>query len=188
MPVLRRGGKVSDIDSCGLSFSELQELWLGVGPNGSLFRDEAELRAAWAAGRVVCMRIWASGARRPMAWWYLEAPGLGLKWPGRDQERSYLYANNVLGEEERLTVEAEWQRSFDETRRMGARERREHLAFHDVPASLVEAWTVARRRRARARGAAPGATSGVTSEAVQENALDLASRIEGKAEESGISK
>ena len=138
-----------DIESCGLSFSELQELWLGVGPNGSLFHDEAELRAAWERGRDVCMRIWASGGRRPQAWWYLEAPALGLKWPGHDAERSCLYTAGALTEAERAELEAEWRRDFDQARGKSAKERREHLAFHDVPAELIELWTGERRKRTK---------------------------------------
>src|SRR5262249_33623919 len=97
---MRLRGKTDDIESCGLTFSELQELWLGVGYSGSLFGGEEELRAAWDRGRGVCMRIWGSGGRRPQAWWYLEAPGLGLKWPGYFNEQSYLFEHNAFSEAE----------------------------------------------------------------------------------------
>jgi hypothetical protein len=131
-----------------LTLSELQELWLGP-CNGSVFNSAEELRAAWASGRAVVMRLWAD-TRRPMAWWCFEAPGLALKYPGYDAERSYLWRAGVLSEAERIKLEAEWRRDFDDAaRKTSAKERREHLAFHDVPAELIEAWTPARRRRAR---------------------------------------
>ena|SRR6516165_10506826 len=147
MPVPRRGGKVSDIDSCGLTFSELQELWLGPHPTtGSCFCTREELVAAWAAGRAVVMRLWGSDARRPMAWWCFEAPD-GLKYPGYFHERSFLWQHGLLEPQERLAVEAEWRRSFDETRGMGARERREHHEHCDIPTELIELWTPQRKRR-----------------------------------------
>src|SRR6516165_7063185 len=61
MPVPRAIAKASDIDSCGLTLSELQELWLGAHPTtGSHFRSREELVAAWEAGRAVVMRLWGS--------------------------------------------------------------------------------------------------------------------------------
>jgi hypothetical protein len=140
MPVPRRGGKVSDIDSCGLTFSELQELWLGPHPTtGSCFCSREELVAAWATGRAVVMRLWGSGARRPMGWWCFEAPR-DLKYPGYFREKSFLWRHDILGPEEKLAVEAEWQRDFAATQGMSARERREHLEHHDVPDELVAQW------------------------------------------------
>jgi len=106
------------------------------------------------------MRLWATNGRRPQAWWFLgDAASLGLTWPGYDRERSYLYAAGVLSAEERTEVEAEWRREFDAPRGMGAREGREHLEYHDVPADLITAWSAerkaARRRRRTAKGAPP---------------------------------
>jgi hypothetical protein len=165
-----------DIDSCGLTFSEIQELWLGVGPNGSLFSGEEELREAWDRGRAVVMRLWARDGKRPMAWWYLEAPALGLEWPGADRQRSYLYAAGVLSESERREVEAEWKREFDAAKGKGACERREHLAYHDVPNELIREWTAARGRRRRSR-----AVRNPPAEA-PEKAPSAASSAEGREE------
>jgi len=155
----RAAPRNSDIDACGLTYSELQELWLGP-CNGSVFDSSAQLRDAWVRGRGVVMRLWARGGRRPQAWWFLgDAASLGLTWPGYDRERSYLYAAGVLSAEERTEVEAEWRREFDAARGMGAREGREHLEYHDVPAELITAWSAerkaARRRRRTAKGAPP---------------------------------
>ena len=157
-----------DIDSCGLTYSELQELWLGAHPTtGSCFRTREELVAAWAAGRAVVMRLWGSHGRRPMAWWEFEAGE--LEHPGRDREQSTLWRAGVLSEAERGEVEAEWRREFDATRGKSPRERREHYEFHDIPPELVERWQGARKRRRRqsaapveeaARPAQPGSHSG----------------------------
>jgi hypothetical protein len=139
-----------DIESCGLSFSELEELWLGVGPNGSLFRGEDELRAAWERGRAVCMRIWGSSGRRPQAWWYLEAPALGLKWPSHDREQSYLFEHNALSEVACEQLLAGWRRDFEDACLLeDAVARRKHLDWADVPHSLRRRWQAARRRRSK---------------------------------------
>ena len=161
MPVPRRGGKVSDIDACGLTYTELMELWLGPNPTGSCFCSREELVAAWAAGRAVVMRLWGSDGRRPMAWWQFDTE---LRYPGHCREKSFLWQHGILGPEERLEVEAGWRQAFDEARRMGARERREHYEHHDIPDELIQAWTAARRRR--------GASSGASPAKVQENALN----------------
>jgi hypothetical protein len=135
----------SDIDNCGLSYSELQELWLGAHPtSGSLFRSREELVAAWAQGRAVVMRLWGSHGRRPMAWWNFEAGD--LEHPGYFRERSTLWRAGVLSQQERSELEAEWRREYDAARGKGVRERREAYEHHDVPDELITAWTAARRR------------------------------------------
>lgn len=139
-----------DVENCGLTFSELQELWLGA-CNGSVFETLEELRDAWVRGRAVVMRLWGNGGRRPQAWWFLgDAASLGLTWPGYDRERSYLYEHGVLDQVERQRLETEWRREFDAARGMRAKERREHLEHHDVPDELIREWTTARRRRPKA--------------------------------------
>jgi hypothetical protein len=146
MPVPRVGAKVSDIDSCGLTLSELQELWLGAHPTtGSCFSTREELVAAWAAGRAVVMRLWGSHGRRPMAWWEFDAGD--LKHPGYDRERSTLWRAGVLSESERTELEAEWRQAFDAAKGKAAKERREAYEFADIPIELIERWQGARRRR-----------------------------------------
>ena len=148
--------KASDIDSCGLTLSELQELWLGAHPTtGSHFRSREELVAAWEAGRAVVMRLWGSHGRRPMAWWEFDAGD--LKHPGYDRERSTLWRAGVLSESERTELEAEWRREYEAVRGKGVRERREHLEHCDVPHELIEAWTAARRRPSRHSAASEAA-------------------------------
>ena len=141
-------GKVSDIDSCGLTFSELQELWLGAHPTtGSCFCSREELVAAWAAGRAVVMRLWGSHGRRPMGWWEFEAGD--LKYPGYYRECSTLWRAGVLSEAERAELEAEWRQAFDAAKGKSARERREAFEHHDIPSELIAAWTAVRRRPRR---------------------------------------
>ena len=153
----RATAKVSDIDSCGLTFSELQELWLGP-CNGSVFESTEHLRAAWAAGRAVVMRLWGAGGRRPMAWWFLgDAASLGLKWPGYHNQQSYLFEHNALSETEHEQLLAGWRRDFEDACLLeDAVARRKHLDWADVPHSLRRQWQAARRRRER-RSAAPSA-------------------------------
>jgi hypothetical protein len=149
MPVPRAPAKVSDIDSCGLTFSELQELWLGCGHNGSCFSGEEELREAWDRGRGVCMRLWGSQGRRPQAWWYLEGSALGLAHPGYFREQSYLYAHNVLTEAERTALVDRWKVEFDAVKGKSAQERRQTYEHHDIPAELIEKWQGERRKRTK---------------------------------------
>jgi hypothetical protein len=152
--VPRAIGKASDIDSCGLTFSELQELWLGP-CNGSVFDSPEDLRAAWVSGRAVVMRLWGSHGRRPCAWWAFDT---ALEHPGYAKERSFLYEHKELAPAERTELEREWRRDFDAACRMDARERREHLEHCDVPAELVTAWEVERkavRRRRRRKEMSP---------------------------------
>jgi len=164
MPVPRATAKVSDIDSCGLTLSELQELWLGGHPTtGSCFRTREELVAAWEAGRAVVMRLWARGGRRPMAWWEFEAGD--LRYPGYDHEKSVLYAAGALTEAERSELEVTWREAFDQARGKSAKERREAYEFADIPNELIERWQGARRRRSKlqkegARSPAAGAEVG----------------------------
>ena len=152
--------KASDIDSCGLTLSELQELWLGAHPTtGSHFRSREELVAAWEAGRAVVMRLWGSHGRRPMAWWEFDAGD--LKHPGYDRERSTLWRAGVLSESERTELEAEWRREFEHAHRPdffistsgevlhGDAAVQAHLAWADVPIELAQRWAAARRRRGR---------------------------------------
>jgi len=171
MPVPRATGKVSDIDSCGLSLGELQELWLGAHPTtGSLFHTREELVAAWEAGRAVVMRLWAHGGRRPRGWWEFDTD---VKYPGYDRERSTLWKAGVLSDVETIDLMAEWRREFEVAKGKSAKERREHYEFHDIPDELIERWQGARKRRKRqpaisspvnmAPEKAPGVASGTGS-------------------------
>jgi len=125
----------NDIETCGLSFSELQELWLGPGHTGSLFDSPEELRAAWDRGRDVVMRLWAQNGRRPMGWWEFEAPDLGLELPGYDRQPRYLYEVGVLEEAEALEIMQTWRRAFERGQKA------------DIPPALLRRWKTERRRK-----------------------------------------
>jgi len=147
---MRPRGKTDDIASCGLTFSELQELWLGPCNGGSVFTTTEELRDAWARGRAVVMRLWGSGGRRPQGWWHLDPEAEGLCYPGYDCERSYLYEHGVLSPQECDALEREWRAAFAEALAMQeGPERRAHYRHHDIPNTLIKRWS-ARRRRAKA--------------------------------------
>jgi hypothetical protein len=136
------------------------ELILGPGVMGSVFRTHEEVRQAWEEHREALLQR-ASPGKRPQAWWALDAPGLGLKWPGLDTERSYLWRAGVLDEEEKHRLEAEWRREFEHAQTPdfaiaqawpkplleGIRARRAHYRWADIPHELVEQWTKERRRR-----------------------------------------
>jgi hypothetical protein len=133
-----------------------QELWLGPGPAGSLFRDREGLRAAWERARDQVMQWWGSHGRRPAAWWEFEAGD--LKYPGRDLERSILWRAGRLSEAERAELEQRWRAEFDKASAhnfaisrpwpdaplTGDTAKRAHLAWADVPPELAEMWTAER--------------------------------------------
>ena len=139
---------------------QLFELWLGPSHHGSLFRDEAELRAAWEKNRDLLMAQHAHGGRRPRGWWAFEAAD--LRYPGYDRERSFLFERGLLADAERFELldwwKAEFEWSYDPdffyTERAGeilegARARRAHYRWADIPRSLVETWAAARKRRGK---------------------------------------
>ena len=142
--------RTSDIDACGLTFSELQELWLGPGDR-SVFDSPEQLQDAWIRGRDVTMRLWATNGRRPQAWWFLgDAASLGLKWPGYHRQQSYLFEHNALGEQECAQLLAGWRKEFEQACSLeDAAARKAHLDWADVPHSLRQRWSAARRRRER---------------------------------------
>src|SRR5262249_10234135 len=57
-----------------------------------------------------------SHGRRPAGWWEFNAGD--LEHPGYFRERSYLYEHNVLGQQERVELEAAWKTAFDAARGM----------------------------------------------------------------------
>src|SRR5262249_57922757 len=95
----------NDIDNCGLTYSELQELWLGPSHDGSLFGSREELRAAWEKNRDLMMRLWGRGGRRPAAYYEFEWSGVR---PAYDLERSTLWRAGLLTAEEKAALEREW--------------------------------------------------------------------------------
>jgi hypothetical protein len=158
---LRREGLfgTAPVDFSDLGYGELQELSIGPGQMGSCFRDRQELEKAWVAAREELLGRSQPG-RRPQAWWQFDAPD-GLEYPGHDLERSTLWRLGLLSEAERATLEAEWKAEFDvahapdfaiakawpEGLVTGARARREHMDWADVPQELRERWRAERRQR-----------------------------------------
>ena len=145
-------GKASDIDACGLTLSELQELWLGAHPTtGSHFRSREDLVAAWEAGRAVVMRLWGSHGRRPMGWWEFDAGD--LKHPGYDRERSVLWRAGVLSAVECAELEHQWEVEFTRAQSPGFTmntggeilkgdcARTAHYQWADIPRELIRKWT-----------------------------------------------
>jgi hypothetical protein len=153
MPVPRAIAKTSDIDSCGLTLSELQELWLGAHPtSGSCFCTREELVAAWAAGRAVVMRLWGSHGRRPAGYYEFEYAG---RRPPYDLERSTLWREDLLTVEEKAELEAWWKVEFEKAHAPdffistgsevlhGDAAVQAHLRWADVPHELARRWIAA---------------------------------------------
>jgi hypothetical protein len=162
----------NDIEACGLSLTELQELWLGPNPGGSCFESREELVAAWAQGRDTVMRLWGSHGRRPCGWWAFETD---LKHPGYFNEQSTLWRAGVLSEEERAELEHRWRREYDAARGKSAQERREAYAHHDIPPELIKAWAPSRRRRSAASAAVPEQSAPGVAEGEDHSAKELRS-------------
>lgn len=141
-----RGELTSDMGMC---------LWLGVGRNGSFpFESEAEARELWQRHRERLMEAHGRHGHRPMAWWWFEAEALGLDYPGYENEASYLFEHDQLGAEESASLVERWREQFGRchepgfTLCMGEREwlkgreaRLAHIAWADIPQSLVKQWT-----------------------------------------------
>jgi hypothetical protein len=142
-----------ELINTGLTCSELMELWLGPSHvNGSLFSTEEELHDSWVRGRDLMMKEWAKNGHRPLAWWALEASDLGLKYPGYERERSYLYNNDALFEDERDELIGFWKKEFNRSYDpdffassaggvlYGAAARRFHHDWADIPRVLRQQW------------------------------------------------
>lgn len=139
-----------------LSSDQEQCLWLGVGRNGFPFEDEEEAREAWERHKARIMASYAKGGRRPQAWWVYDAPeGLEFDY---DTERSTLFEAGLLEVEEAAVLIAFWREQFDRCHApdftycggpgqflKGREATRAHLAWADVPASLVKKWSAERR-------------------------------------------
>lgn len=126
------------------------ELWLGASHRGSLFASEEERRKQWVRHRDRLMGYWGNNGRRPQAWWRFEAP---FSYPGFNRERSALWEAGLLGENERLDLEAGWRKAFDESlmpgftfndgprgELFGWEAHIAHLVACDVPPDLCELW------------------------------------------------
>jgi hypothetical protein len=138
------------------------DLWLGAGPQGNprLFASQEARQAAWLRHRHLFIgKLPSSPGRRPAAWWEYDSP---IRYRGYDRERSILYEAGMLGDGERIALEAEWRHEFDRAQKPdfaycagpgpwleGAAARRAHYQWADIPRQLVRQWTAERRRFAQ---------------------------------------
>jgi hypothetical protein len=145
-----------------LSPDQELDLWLGRGSlsDPQPFASEEARQAAWLRHREHLVGQLSSGpGRRLQAWWRYEAP---IAWPGLDRERSTLYAAGLLGDAEKVELEAEWRHEFDRAQEPGfslctgpgdwlegAAARRAHYRYADIPRGLVKRWMAERKRQAR---------------------------------------
>src|SRR5262245_11302420 len=142
------------------SLSYMQEMDLSLA-----FRDAEGRRAAWERHRDRLLKC-ANNGRRPLGWWQYDS---SIPWPGHAREQSALYEAGLLGEEERLELEAVWYGYFEQAQvrdfsfcighrnpgdtfaswLYGDAAKRAHYRWADIPKSLVKQWTVEHRRRSR---------------------------------------
>ena len=97
------------------------------------------------------MELFARNGRRPMAWWWFEAPeGLEFDY---NTEQSTLFAAGLLGAEEATALVTYWREQFERCHEpgfgycaglgkwlTGQAAREAHLRWADIPRSLVEQW------------------------------------------------
>jgi len=142
-----------------MTASQMQELWLGANHNRSHFVNDADRREMWWSNRDRIMELWGCHGRRPVAWWFFEAPEMGLRYPGSQYERSVLWEAGVLSEDERAALEREWREAWEFCWRPnffhcarpgkiynGDEARVRHLVWADVPPELVYKWPDERER------------------------------------------
>ena len=141
-----------------LNADQEMELWLGPSHRGSAFTDAAQQRWAWQSNRDRLMQRYACAGKRPWAWWRLE---MGCPHPF-DHEASTLYEMGLLAPEERAELEHWWHEQYlrawdphffhcEGPGRIfaGADGRRKHLAWADVPKSLLLQWMKEHQRQRR---------------------------------------
>lgn len=135
------------------------DLSFGAGPRGNPepFASPEARRAAWLRHRHLLIgKLPSSPGRRPHAWWQYDSP---VPWPGYEREQSTLHQADLLGDDERAALEAEWRRQFDRAWQPefffcggpddfleGAAARRAHYRWADIPKELVKRWTAERQR------------------------------------------
>jgi hypothetical protein len=141
----------------GLSAAQEMAFWLGT---PATFASEAEARELWFVHRERLLELFGRPGRKVMGWWKYEAPEHGLTWPGRDRERSTLFAANLLTEAERAELVSMWRREFEHAQRpnfsltlsperilRGQAARAAHFKWCDIPRALLKEWRSQRRRR-----------------------------------------
>src|SRR5262249_43572230 len=127
-------------DFSAIEAAEMQELWLGVNPNFSVFADEEEAKQAWERHRAVLMVMFAELGRRPWGWWKFDRPP-GLHYDD-DHEQSILYEAGIVTGDERIALEQHWREEFETAFcERDVKARRKHLHDADIPAALIKAWS-----------------------------------------------
>jgi hypothetical protein len=129
------------------------EMWYGAADNASAFATVEEAKQYWIENRARLMPILARDGRRPWGWWCYDDEATDLRYPGRDLERSTLYAAGLLDAEEEAELLADWRSEFDRTHDpnfficegpgkiiRGEVARAAHLVWADIPPALVEKW------------------------------------------------
>jgi hypothetical protein len=108
-----------------------EELWLGPSHRGSVFRTREELELAWRTHGERVMARHTQLGRRVMGWWEFSE----FQYPGRDEERRFLYERKLLDRDERIELVARWRESFTRGERS------------DIPDSLWAKWEAERRSK-----------------------------------------
>jgi hypothetical protein len=143
-----------------LSGSEEMTLWLGAPPANDIepgFASEDDAREAWFRNRERLMAHFASNGKRPLGWWWFES---SVPFPGYFKQRSTLFEHDLLDAAERAELLAYWREEFERSWSRdfffcdgpgefyeGAAARRKHFAHCDIPTTLIELWTQARRKK-----------------------------------------
>ena len=85
-------------------------MWYGPG-DASAFETVERAHRYWIENRARLMPLLAVDGRRPWGWWAFDAGD--LRYPGRDLERSTLFAAGLLGAEEEAELLTDWRHEFD---------------------------------------------------------------------------
>lgn len=113
------------------------------------FTSIEEARQAWLTNRERLLADHGPG-RRPWGWHEFEGPpDLPYDY---DRETSSLFERGLLGESEKAELISFWRAEFLRAQELGdVVQRRRHIKWADVPASLVKRWRAGRRRRGQDR-------------------------------------
>jgi hypothetical protein len=140
-----------------LTHAAEMDLWLGPDPRSGqepAFGSDEQRRVLWTYHRDRLMGLFGRRGRRPQAWWQYDSP---IPYPGYNREQSALCEAGLLSEPEMAELLTFWRAEFDRAHRPdffvclgpgeflhGARARREHCRWADIPAPLVKQWTAER--------------------------------------------
>jgi hypothetical protein len=146
----KRGQITSDQELC---------LWLGASSNQPApFESAEEAKELWFRHRDRLMTLFSGHGRRPMAWWWFEAP---LPYPGFDNETVALLEAGLLSEDEKAEIVGRWRREFERAQApdlmymnepgVVLTSRAAQRALYEdagIPPALLRQWTAEWKRRA----------------------------------------